>query len=298
MSLLFDNTQFDKRRPIPTSDSVDKDEALYANVPPDDEPDAATDANAPTTQEVSEEQHTPPLPQPQPASASIISPQKAQDDQQDYQQHRIQQDQPDSNVYLQIARVLFALVILLSVVYLIYWILQNIYDIDPIESINKWVSTSSLSNLSKPLNELTASVATAGATTAIATNTALSTTETPQQQPSSLLSQPSENENENENNKSSTTTEQPRTPTIVSSNPPNSNPTNSTWSSMFAPLSNLFRQSESNLAPHKDGVSDHNMVQPQMTPLQGPLTSDGMQMKRTLSDKSVSVLLDLMAKIN
>ena len=47
MSLLFDNTQFDKRRPIPTSDSVDKDEALYANVPPDDEPDAATDANAP-----------------------------------------------------------------------------------------------------------------------------------------------------------------------------------------------------------------------------------------------------------
>lgn len=287
MSLLFDNTQFDERRPIPTSDSVDKNKALYANVPPDDEPDAAT--NAPLTQMVSEEQHTPPTPAPVPAS--IISTKKEQN----YQPYQDQQDKPDSNVYLQIARVLFAIVILLSIVYLIYWILQNIYDIDPMQSINKWVSTSPLSNLSKPLNELTASVATAGATTAIAANTVLSSTDTPQQQqqqPSSPLSQPFEN------NASSTTTEQPLTATTSSSNPPNSNADNkSTLSSLFAPLSNLFRLSESNLAPHKDGVSDHT-VQPQMTPLQGPLTSDGMQMKNTLSDKSVSVLLDLMAKIN
>ena len=297
--------------PLPTSSSSDKNRTMYANTPTNADDIGARDAsdtNDSTPQNEKYNMHTPTYSAPfidttSPANAApALHTQPLRDTSTlNNATTLVSPDTSvDSNVYLQIARVLLVVVIMLSIVYFVYWIMQNIYDIDPLETVGEWLSNSPLSNFSKPLNELTTSAAVAG-TVAIGSTLSAQAADTANvnaNDDGTQLSQPTPLHQQQMNHEHVRSVELPQT--TQSQRQPYLPQTEkqqkalSTFSSLFAPLQNLFHRSESNRAPHKDGV----FVHPQQTPMQGPLTEEGTQMKKTLSDKSVSVLLDLMSKIN
>jgi hypothetical protein len=192
------------------------------------------------------------------------------------------------NVYLQAARVLLIAVILLSVSYLIYWIMQNVYNIDPIAKLTRLVEDTPLANFSKPLNQLATTGATVGAT--VLASEAMGTTppKTHHRTDQIPLSAPEYSNTDAPSNVgySDDANEEPtQTPTHGPS--PSQQPPQHGVSSILSPLQEMFRQTNSASAPHTDGIRRQQV----------PLTAQGTQMKKTLSDKSVSVLLDMMSQI-
>lgn len=192
------------------------------------------------------------------------------------------------NVYLQVARVLLIVVIVLSILYLAYWVLQNVFDIDPLAKLTEFVDASPLSNFSKPLNQLSTLSAPVGASVA----TALAVPSVSLAAPSVSSSTPLPEAIRSPPPPSTPPRQQPQQlPPQPPSRQEEPTPTQPPSTSLFAPLQNLFRSSTTSSAPHTDGVVA------QRPSLRGPLTAEGSKMKKELSDKSVSALLDLMSQI-
>lgn len=179
--------------------------------------------------------------------------------------------EPPKNVFLNVARVLMVIVVLLSVLYLVYWVLQNIYGIDLWESLKEVCGWSSLSKqFATPLSEWNSKQNTSHVSNAPTTNNTNNTIElsdTPQQH---------------------TMTDLPNT------NHHNLPANQNVSASIIEPIKNMFGMDSNTVpsqaqAPHADGRFH--------SPYSGPLTKEGTEMKKTLSDKTVSTLLDMMAQI-
>lgn len=166
-----------------------------------------------------------------------------------------------NHVFLNVARVLIVVVLLLSIVYMIYWVLQNIYGIDIWESVKDVCGWTSLSKqFSTPLSEWNTFANTTTHVADTSTHNAMELSTTPLSNVAHGALPASQN---------------------VSA-------------SIIEPIKNMFGvDSNAGLAqtqaPHADGV-----FLPQRS---GPLTKEGSDMKKVLSDKTVSTLLDMMAQI-
>lgn len=242
---------------IPSTNS--KETTLYAEVPKPEDDSAAVTANSaalmPTVTHASPKRDDTP---PDTTSTPTRSEQTAT---------------TTDNVYLQVARALLIVVIGLSLAYLVYWVLQNVFGIDPMAKINALVEASPLSNLGKPLNALVATAVATSVAPAVQPTDAKSPTPAPAPEPTPLPTPPPLG-----NNASA-----PETTPI---------PSSTSASSLLAPLRQLLSQAPMlSSAPHKDGVTQPSGQ------YQGPLSAEGSHMKKKLEDKTVSALLDLMSQI-
>jgi len=290
MSLLLTTT--DDGTPIPSSNSIET--SLYADVPKEDEDvDVVGDGEESDSDDADARKVLP-----NPSNLSVASPNANSTPTENIPPPAEQVPLPPTstttpapttdNVYLRVARVLLIAVILLSVAYLIYWIMQNVYDIDPIAKLTSLVEATPLANFSKPLNQLATTGATVGAT--VLASGAMNTTppntqHTPDQRQLSALEYSNTEAPSNVGDSGDTNEEPTQTPTSEPSPP--QQPPQKGLSSILGPLQEMFRQTNTASAPHTDGISRHPV----------PLTAQGTQMKKTLTDKSVSVLLDMMSQI-
>ena len=288
MSLLLSTT--DDGTPIPSSNSIET--SLYADVPKEDEGvDVVGDADETDNDEADAKDALS-----IPSSMSVVSP-DANRTPTEIKRAPIPISTSTTtpapttdNVYLQVARVLLFAVILLSVAYLIYWVMQNVYNIDPIAKLTSLVEDTPLANFSKPLNQLATTGATVGAT--VLASGAMGTTppkthHTTDQIPLSAPEYSNTDAPSNVGYSDDANEEPTQTPThgpSPSQQPPR--PQHGV-SSFIGPLQEMFRQTNSASAPHTDGTSRQPV----------PLMAQGTQMKKTLTDKSVSVLLDMMSQI-